>query len=53
MCIRDSIGIEELVEILKNATPTENAATYLVNRENIIIAVSDSSTLEALSLIHI
>ena len=48
--LRMDIGIEELVEILKNATPTENAATYLVNRENIIIAVSDSSTLEALGL---
>ena len=56
--LRMDIGIEELGNILQNATPTEQAVTYLVNRENIVVAVSDRQKLEdlglsGLSLIHI
>ena len=48
--LRMDIRIEELAEILRNATPTENAVTYLVNRENLIIGVSDRGKLEMLGL---
>lgn len=48
--LRMDIEIGELTEILQNATPTENAATYLVNRENMIVAASDPDMLEKLRL---
>lgn len=48
--LRMDIKIEELEEILQNATPTEHAVTYLVNRENTIVAVSDWQKLEAIGL---
>lgn len=48
--LRMDIGIEELEEILRNATPTENAVTYLVNRENIVVSVSDLEKLDLLGL---
>ena len=48
--LRMDIGIEELGNILQNATPTEQAVTYLVNRENIVVAVSDRQKLVALGL---
>lgn len=48
--LRMDIGIDELEEILRNATPTENAVTYLINRENIVVSVSDTNMLEALGL---
>lgn len=48
--LRMDIGIGEIEEILRNATPTENAVTYLVNRENIIVAASDGEKLENLGL---
>lgn len=48
--LRMDIGIEELGDILRNATPTEHAVTYLVNRENIVVAVSDRQKLNDLCL---
>lgn len=48
--LRMDIGIGELGDILRNATPTEHAVTYLVNRENTVVAVSDPQKLEALGL---
>ena len=48
--LRMDIGIGEIEKILRNATPTENAVTYLVNRENVIVSVSDQEKLEQLGL---
>lgn len=48
--LRMDIGIGEIEKILRNATPTENAATYLVNTENVIVSVSDQEKLERLGL---
>lgn len=48
--LRMDIGIDELEEILRNATPTENAVTYLINQEDIVVCVSDMEMLEALGL---
>lgn len=48
--LRMDIDIEEIEEILRKATPTENAVTYLVNRENITVTASDSEKLAALGL---
>jgi len=48
--LRMDIKIEELVEILRNATPTENAVSYLINKENIILAVSSPQKLDGIGL---
>ena len=48
--LRMDIGIGEIEKILRNATLTENAVTYLVNRENVIVSVSDQEKLEQLGL---
>ena len=48
--LRMDIGIGELEEILRNATPTEHAVTYLVNRENVIVSASDQKNLAGLGL---
>ncbi|MDO4284567.1 MAG: sensor histidine kinase [Eubacteriales bacterium] len=48
--LRMDIERELLEEILQNATPTQNAVTYLVNRDNTVVLVSDTDKLEALGL---
>lgn len=48
--LRMDIGIAELEEILQNATPTENAVTYLVNTENLIVLSSNREKLAAAGL---
>ncbi|MGF7143543.1 two-component system sensor histidine kinase YesM [Anaerotaenia torta] len=48
--LRMDIGIEELEKILQNATPTENAVSYLVNKEDLIVAASSQEKLEAIGL---
>ncbi len=48
--LRMDIGLGELEEILRNATPTEHAVTYLVNRENVVVCASDQENLAGLGL---
>lgn len=48
--LRMDIGISELEEILQNATPTENAVSYLINRENTVVSASNKEKLKALGL---
>lgn len=48
--LRMDIGMENLEDILINAAPTENAVTYLINRQNIIVAASNQEKLSQLGL---
>lgn len=48
--LRMDIDIEEFTDILRNASTTENSVTYLVDRENQMVAVSDWKKFQALGL---
>ncbi|HIS32518.1 MAG TPA: sensor histidine kinase [Candidatus Limivivens intestinipullorum] len=48
--LRVLIDLKELEEILVNATATEHGATYLVNRENLVVSVSDPENFQSLGL---
>ena len=48
--LRMDIAVEEFTDILCNASPTENAVTYLVDREDNIVAVSDWNKFQSFGL---
>lgn len=48
--LRMDIEIKELEDILRNATPTEHAVTYLINEEGIIVAASSQEKLAAIGV---
>lgn len=48
--LRMDIDAETIRNILCNATPTENAVTYLVDKENIIVISSDDEKIKELGL---
>lgn len=48
--LRIDIDIRDIQTILKNAAVTPQAVTYLVNSENIVVAASDDSQMEALGI---
>lgn len=48
--LRMDIQISELEGILQNATPTEHAVSFLVNRENLVVASSNPEKLNIMGL---
>lgn len=48
--LRMDIDLADIENIIANATPTENSVTYIVNSENIKIAVSNEEKFESLNL---